>query len=119
MMASWIFLLACSLSGAFLSSLLGIGGAIFIIPIILLFQKNVGLNLEMHQISALSTLFVFVAGSIGFWAHGRHYKIEKKLIVITGSCASIGALIGGIVQFHLPHNVILITFIALCSLLAA
>ena len=80
MAASWLFLLTCSLSGAFLSSLLGIGGAIFIIPIILFFQKSVGLNLEMHQISSLTTLFVFVAGVVGFWAHGRHYKIEKKLV---------------------------------------
>ncbi len=118
MAASWLFLLTCSLSGAFLSSLLGIGGAVFIIPIILLFQKSVNMNLEMHQISALTTLFVFVAGVIGFWAHGRHYKIEKKLVLITGSCASVGALAGGIVQFYLPHNVVLIIFIALLFLIA-
>jgi uncharacterized membrane protein YfcA len=117
MAASWLFLLTCSLSGAFLSSLLGIGGAIFIIPIILFFQKSVNLNLGMHQISALTTLFVFVAGVIGFWAHGRHYKIEKKLVLITGSCAAVGALAGGMVQFYLPHNVILITFVALLFLI--
>ncbi len=72
----------------------------------------------MHQITALSTLFVFVAGVIGFWAHGRHMKIEKRLVLITGACASIGALAGGLVQFYLPHNVILIAFIALLFLIA-
>ena len=118
MLESWLFLLACSLSGAFLSSLLGIGGAVFIIPIILLFQKYVGLNLGMHAISSLTTMFVFFAGAVGFWAHGRHYKIEKKLVLITGSCASVGALAGGIVQFYLPHMVMLVTFIALLFIIA-
>ncbi len=117
-MESWLFLLGCSLIGAFLSSLLGIGGAIIIIPIILVFQKAVGLNLDMHQITALTTLFVFVAGVIGFWNHGRHYKIEKRLVVMTGTCASVGALTGGVVQFYVPHNVILMIFIALLFLIA-
>ena len=111
--AAWLFLLACSVGAAFFSSLLGIGGAILIIPIILFFQKSVNLNLEIHEISALTTLFVFVTGFIGFWAHGRHYKIEKRLVVLTGTCASVGALAGGTVQFYLPHNVILVTFVVL------
>jgi uncharacterized membrane protein YfcA len=117
-MESWLFLLGCSLIGSFSSSLLGIGGAIIIIPIILFFQGSVHLNLGMHQITALSTLFVFVAGVIGFWAHGRHMKIEKRLVVLTGTCASVGALAGGIVQFHLPHNVILMIFVGLLFLIA-
>ncbi|MGO9014776.1 MAG: sulfite exporter TauE/SafE family protein [Dissulfurispiraceae bacterium] len=117
MAAGWLFLLGCSLSGSFLSSLLGIGGAIFIIPIILYFQNGVHLNLGIHQISALCTLFVFVAGTVGFWAHGRHGKVEKRLVIITGSSASIGALSGGIVQFYLPHNVILTTFVSLLFLI--
>jgi len=117
MAAGWLFLLGCSLSGSFLSSLLGIGGAIFIIPIILFFQKSVQLDLGIHQISALCTLFVFGAGVVGFWAHGRHGKIEKRLVVVTGCSASIGALSGGMVQFYLPHNMILITFITLLFLI--
>jgi uncharacterized membrane protein YfcA len=116
--AGWLFLLSCSVCASFFSSLLGIGGAILIIPIILFFQKSVHLNLEIHQISALTTLFVFVAGVIGFWAHGRHYKIEKRLVVLTGTCASVGALAGGMVQFYMPHNVILITFIVLLFLIS-
>ncbi len=78
MAAGWLFLLGCSLSGSFLSSLLGIGGAIFIIPIILFFQRDVHLNLGIHQISALCTLFVFGAGVIGFWAHGRVVTTTKS-----------------------------------------
>ncbi len=81
------------------------------------FQAAVHLNLGMHQITALTTLFVFVAGVIGFWAHGRHMKVEKRLVLITGCCASLGALSGGIVQFYLSHNVILTTFIALLFLI--
>jgi uncharacterized membrane protein YfcA len=84
----------------------------------LFFQKSVNLNMGIHQISALSTLFVFVAGSIGFWAHGRHLKIDKRLVIVTGVCASIGALAGGTVQFYLPHNVILTTFVALLFLIS-
>lgn len=116
MALSWMFLLSCSLLGSFLSSLLGIGGAIILIPVILFFQKSVHLNLGMHGITALTTLFVFVAGVIGFWAHGRHYKIDKKLVILTGAGASIGALAGGMVQFYLPQNMILITFILLLFL---
>ncbi|MDR3569526.1 MAG: sulfite exporter TauE/SafE family protein [Syntrophobacteraceae bacterium] len=111
-----MFLLSCSLLGSFLSSLLGIGGAIILIPIILFFQKSVHLSLGMHGITALTTLFVFVAGVIGFWAHGRHYKIDKKLVLLTGAGASIGALAGGVVQFYLPPNMILTTFILLLFL---
>jgi uncharacterized membrane protein YfcA len=113
---SWAFLLSCSLFGSFLSSLLGIGGAIILIPVILFFQKNVHLSLGLHGITALTTLFVFVAGVIGFWAHGRHYKIDKKLVILTGGGASIGALAGGVVQFYLPQNIILITFVLLLFL---
>ncbi len=119
MALSWMFLLSCSLLGSFLSSLLGIGGAIILIPIILFFQKSVHLNLGMHGITALTTLFVFVAGVIGFWAHGRHYKIDKKLVVLTGAGASIGALAGGVVQFYLPQNIILMTFILLLFLIGS
>ena len=117
-MAGWLFLLACGLGASFVSSLVGIGGAVLIIPIILIAQKYAGLNLGMHQITGLTTLFVFVAGTIGFWNHGRHYKIEKKLVVITGTGASVGALAGGVAQFYMPHTVILVTFIALLFLIA-
>ena len=117
-MASWLFLLGCSFGASFFSALVGIGGAVLIIPIVLIFQKSVGLNLGMHQITGLTTLFVFVAGVMGFWNHGRHYKIEKRLIVITGICASAGAFLGGWVQFYIPHQVILITFLALLFLIA-
>ncbi len=116
MALSWVFLVSCSLLGSFLSSLLGIGGAIILIPIILFFQKSVNLSLGMHGITALTTLFVFVAGVIGFWAHGRHFKIDKKLVILTGAGASTGALAGGVVQFYLPQNIILITFILLLFL---
>ncbi|MGC8491713.1 MAG: sulfite exporter TauE/SafE family protein [Syntrophobacteraceae bacterium] len=114
-----MFLLSCSLFGSFLSSLLGIGGAIILIPVILFFQKSVHLNLGMHGITGLTTLFVFVAGVIGFWAHGRHYKIDKKLVLLTGAGASIGALAGGMVQFYLPQNIIMITFILLLFLVGS
>jgi len=83
--------------GAFISGLLGIGGAIIMIPLLLYVPGGLGLGaLDMKVVAALSMVQVFFAAAAGSLAHGVHGSIHRELAISAGAAAAFGSLLGGI-----------------------
>jgi hypothetical protein len=83
--------------GAFIAGLLGIGGAIIMIPLLLYVPGVLGLgHLDMKVVSALTMVQVFFAAAAGAIAHGIHGSIHRELAVSAGAAAVLGSLLGGI-----------------------
>jgi len=83
--------------GAFMSGLLGIGGAIIMIPLLLYVPGGLGLGaLDMKVVAALSMVQVFFAAAAGSLAHGVHGSVHRELAISAGAAAAFGSLLGGI-----------------------
>jgi len=93
-----------------LSGLLGIGGAVLVVPAILYLGPSVGLNMDIHVVTTLSMAFVFFSGLFGFLSHRRQGGIYLPLILWLGLGVTAGSLVGGLLQVYFPQNVILEVF---------
>lgn len=83
--------------GAFIAGLLGIGGAIIMIPLLLYVPGGLGLGaLDMKVVAALSMVQVFFAAAAGAIAHGAHGSVHRGLAISAGAAAALGSLLGGI-----------------------
>jgi hypothetical protein len=83
--------------GAFIAGLLGIGGAIIMIPLLLYVPGGLGLGtMDMKVVAALSMVQVFFAAATGAIAHGVHGSVHRELAISAGAAAALGSLIGGI-----------------------
>lgn len=83
--------------GALIAGLLGIGGAIIMIPLLLYVPGGLGLGaLDMKVVAALSMVQVFSAAAAGAIAHGAHGSVHRELAISAGATAALGSLLGGI-----------------------
>ncbi|MGE5850705.1 MAG: sulfite exporter TauE/SafE family protein [Candidatus Methylomirabilota bacterium] len=83
--------------GAFFAGLLGIGGAIIMIPLLLYVPSLLGLgNLDMKVVSALTMVQVFFAAATGAIVHGVRGSVHRELAVSAGAGAVLGSLLGAI-----------------------
>ncbi len=83
--------------GAFIAGLLGIGGAIIMIPLLLYVPGGLGLgSLDMRMVAALSMVQVFFAAAAGVIAHSAHGSVHRELAISAGAAAALGSLLGGI-----------------------
>lgn len=104
-------------AGAFVAGLLGIGGAIVMIPLLLYVPASLGLGaLDMKVVSALTMVQVFFAAAIGAIAHGVRGSVQRELAVSTGAAAALGSLIGGISSRWVSSWGLLLTFALMASM---
>ncbi len=73
----------------FLSGFLGIGGGVFLGPLVLL----LGLA-GPKQMAAMNSVFILILSSIGLAAHGIKGGIELKIVLPLAAAALIGGLAG-------------------------
>jgi uncharacterized membrane protein YfcA len=90
-----VTLVGLGLGGGFLSGLLGLGGAIFMIPLLLYVPPllNVG-QFDMKQVAAISMVQVLFASLTGVIVHHKNKFVSKSLLLYMGACNAIGNLIG-------------------------
>ena len=78
-----LFLL--SLFGGFFSGLVGVGGAVVLIPLMLAVPPIVGVgNLAMNQVSGINMVQVLTASATGFLAHRSKGFIHTRSILTIG-----------------------------------
>lgn len=83
--------------GAVIAGLLGVGGAIIMIPLLLYVPPLLGVAvLDMKVVAAISMVQVFFAALSGVIAHGRRGAVNRSLAILAGGAAATGALLGGI-----------------------
>ncbi|RJQ14248.1 MAG: sulfite exporter TauE/SafE family protein [Nitrospiraceae bacterium] len=106
-----ITLVLLGLGGGFLSGLLGLGGAIFMIPLLLYVPPLLGVgHLDMKEVAAVSMVQVLSASLSGLIVHHKNRFVSKSLLLYMGICNAIGNLAGSIFSKHTKSDFLLAIF---------
>ncbi len=108
-----------SLIGAVVSGLLGVGGAIVMIPLLLYGPPLLGVgHLDIRTVAAITMVQVFVAAVSGMLAHRHHRGVNARLALIGGVAMSIGSLTGAVLSKFVPDDLLLVVFAAMVTVAA-
>jgi len=114
-----ITLLFLGLGGGFLSGLLGLGGAIFMIPLLLYVPPLLGVgHLDMKQVAAVSMVQVLFASLSGVIVHHKNRFVSKSLLLYMGIANAAGNLAGAIFSKHTKSTFLLAIFAAMAVIAA-
>lgn len=114
-----ITLVALGLGGGFLSGLLGLGGAIFMIPLLLYVPPLLGVGqFDMKQVAAVSMVQVLSASLTGVIVHHKNKFVSKSLLLTMGLCNALGNLAGSFYSQHTKSSLLLAIFATLAVIAA-
>jgi len=114
-----ITLVALGLGGGFLSGLLGLGGAIFMIPLLLYVPPLLGVGqLDMKQVAAISMVQVLSATLSGLIVHHKNRFVSKSLLLYMGVFNAIGNLAGSVFSKY-TKSAFLLAIFATMAIIAA
>lgn len=106
-----VALLILGFLGATFSGLLGIGGAIIMIPLLLYVPPALGLlALDMQVVAGLSIIQVLAASFSGVVGHRRNDFVRKDLVICMGAGSLMGSLAGSIGSKYVSTDVLSIVF---------
>lgn len=102
--------------GAFVSGLVGVGGAIVMIPLLYYVPPLLGAGeLPIQEVAGLSMTQVLAAAVVGAWSHGRHAFVHTRLALTGGPAMAAGALLGALVSSHVSGRALLATFAVMAT----
>jgi uncharacterized protein len=114
-----ISLLFLGLGGGFLSGLLGLGGAIFMIPLLLYVPPLLGVGqLDMKQVAAISMVQVLAASLSGLIVHKKNRFVSISLLLYMGVGNAIGNLAGSVFSKRVDSAFLLAIFATLAVIAA-
>lgn len=98
-------------AGAFVSGLVGVGGAIVMIPLLYYVPPLLGVgSLPMREVSGVTMVQVLAASLVGTWTHGRHAAVHRGLALTGGLAMAAASLTGAIASSHLSARALLAVF---------
>ncbi|MDY0211591.1 MAG: sulfite exporter TauE/SafE family protein [Desulfuromonadaceae bacterium] len=104
-----LFFISCI--GGFVSGLLGVGGAVVLIPLLLSVPPLLGVGtLDIHSVSAITMIQVLVTSALGTFIHRRAGNIHAPSIMLIGIPMGLSALLGAVFSRYVTADVLLITF---------
>ena len=111
-----LLLLGLGLISGVVSGLLGIGGAILIVPALLYVPQWLGVAMiDIKTAAAIAVAQVVAASLSGALAHGRHGLVHHRLALIMGGASVGGALLGGVISASLPSEALLVVAAVLAT----
>ena len=114
MSTSVVFILiAIGITAGTLSGLLGIGGAIVMVPALVYF---LGLNQHLAQGTSLTVIFASLLAAFNYYKAGQ---VNIKFALILAACFLIGSFFGSKVALNVPENILRKIFGVLLLLVAA
>jgi uncharacterized membrane protein YfcA len=114
-----IALLFLGLGGGFLSGLLGLGGAIFMIPLLLYVPPLLGVGqLDMKEVAAVSMVQVLSASLSGLIVHHKNKFVSKSLLLYMGLCNALGNLAGSLFSQYTKSSFLLAIFATMAVIAA-
>jgi uncharacterized membrane protein YfcA len=112
-------LVVLGLGGGFLSGLLGLGGAIFMIPLLLYVPPLLGVGqFDMKQVAAVSMVQVLSASLTGVIVHHKNRFVSRSLLLTMGLCNALGNLAGSFYSQYTKSSLLLAIFATLAVIAA-
>jgi hypothetical protein len=109
-------LFALGLVGAFVSGLLGVGGAIVMIPLLLYGPPALGVGfLDVKSVAGITMFLVLVAAASGVVAHQRTRSVNRELAWLGGLTMAAGSLAGAIASKFVADRVLLLVFAVMAT----
>lgn len=106
-----VTLLFLGMIGGFLSGLLGVGGAVIMIPLMLAVPPLVGVGeLTMKEVAGLSMIQVLVSSISGMIIHKKNNFVNEKVLLSVGIPMGLCALSGAYFSKYLENRTLLIFF---------
>jgi hypothetical protein len=104
-----LFVLGCL--GAFVAGLLGIGGAIVMMPLLLYVPPMLGVGqLTVKSVTGVTMVQVVVAAVSGVLAHRRHNAVDGSVVWTGGAAMASGSLGGALLSSLVPDQWLLVVF---------
>jgi uncharacterized protein len=97
--------------GAFIAGMLGVGGAIVMVPLLLYAPPLLGLGtLEMKAVSGITMVQVLAAAASGVVAHHRMRSVHGELAGLGGLSMAAGSFVGALGSHFLSDRSLLLVF---------
>ncbi|MFE3597558.1 sulfite exporter TauE/SafE family protein [Bacillus subtilis] len=91
--------------GAFISGMIGIGGAVINYPMLLYIPSLVGvMSLTAHEVSGIGAIQVYFATLGGVWAYRKSGLLNKALIIYMGSSILLGSVLGSYFSHYISEK---------------
>lgn len=104
-------LVAIGLVGAFLAGLVGLGGAIVMIPLLLYAPPLLGVGrLEVKAVAGVTMTQVLVAAISGTLAWRRHRAVHTGLVAVGGLAMGLASLAGALASALVSDRALLLVF---------
>ena len=104
-------LLALGFVGAFVAGLLGVGGAIVMIPLLLYVPPLIEVGaLDIKSVAGVTMTQVLVAATAGVLAHRRHRTVNRDLAWAGGPAMAAGSLAGALASQYVHERWLLLVF---------
>ena len=102
--------------GAFVSGLVGVGGAIVMVPLLYYVPPVLGVGgLDIKHVAGITMAQVLAASAVGAVTHGRGAMIHRRLAVAGGLAMATGSLIGAIGSRYVSGHALLAIFAVMTS----
>ena len=108
-----LILITIGITAGVLSGMLGIGGAIVMVPALVYF---VGFNQQLAQGTSLTVIPVTIFAAYNYFKAGQ---VNVKFALILAACFLIGSIAGSKIAINVPENVLKKIFGVLLLLVAA
>jgi len=110
-------LVVLGMVGAFVSGLLGVGGAIVMIPLLLYVPPLLGIGgFDVKEVAAITMVQVFIAAVSGVIAHGRRRAVNARLAATGGLAMAATSLAGAIASLWIHEMWLLMVFALMVTL---
>lgn len=111
-----VTLAALGFGGAFASGLVGVGGAIVMIPLLYYVPPLLAVgSLDIKQVAGVTMAQVLAASAMGAWSHGRGAMVHRRLALWGGSAMGLGSLAGAVGSDFVKGRVLLLVFASMAT----
>jgi uncharacterized membrane protein YfcA len=103
-------------AGAFVAGLVGVGGAIVMIPLLVYVPPAIGTGrLTMHDVAAVTMVQVMAAAASGVAGHLRDGLVNRRLALVLGAGITTGSLAGAVASRWAHPDALQGTFAAMAA----
>ncbi len=111
-----VTLIVLGFVGAFVSGLVGVGGAIVMVPLLYYVPPVLGVgSLDIKHVAGITMAQVLAASAVGAITHGRGAMVHRRLAVAGGAAMATGSLIGAIGSRYVSGRGLLTIFAVMTS----